>query len=185
MNLDDISGRLMAGEQILWSGRPQQGLFFTPRDALLIPFSIFWGGFAIFWEYSVLSIGARSSHARPPLFFALWGVPFILIGLFLIFGRFLLDAYLRSRITYALTNRRVLIARAGPFQKFYALNLDRLPGLALSGSGTIIFGGADPFVTRRGFSGWIPSLSPIPQFLAIENAGGVFNQIQQLIQTKA
>jgi len=184
LNLDDISGRLLAGEQVVWSGRPRQGLFFTPRDVLLVPFSILWGGFAIFWEYSVLSIGAKV-HSRPPLFFALWGVPFVLAGLFLIFGRFLLDAYVRKETIYALTNRRILISRSGPFQKFYTLSLDRLPGLTLSGSGTIIFGEADTLLTRRGFTGWIPSLSPTPQFLAIENADGVFNQIQQLIQAKA
>ncbi len=75
--LAGLAGRLLNGEKIVWWGRPAQGLLLTSRDWMLIPFSLLWGGFAIFWEASVLSTDG-------PVFFKLWGVPFVLIGLYLL-----------------------------------------------------------------------------------------------------
>jgi hypothetical protein len=168
--------RLLEGEKVLWSGHPGQGLLLTGRDIFLIPFSLLWGGFAIFWEFSVMSLPT-------PDFFRLWGVPFVLIGLYLIIGRFVIDAWLRSNTMYAVTNQRILIARSGPFAKFTAISLHRLPDLQLTegknGRGTIHFGQAAPYWGRNGFAIWTPALDPIPQFLAIENAESVFDQIQR------
>ena len=94
---EQITKRLLPNEKVVWWGQPVQGLMLTRRDGILIPFSLLWGGFAIFWETSVLRSGA-------PFPFALFGVPFVLIGLFLIVGRFLFDSWLRRRMSYALTD---------------------------------------------------------------------------------
>jgi hypothetical protein len=174
MSTNDLAERLLKGESILWSGTPVQGLRLTARDGLLIPFSLLWGGFVIFWEMSVLKTSA-------PSFMALWGVPFVLVGLYLIVGRFLLDAWIRSGMDYAVTNRRILILRSGPFGKFIAVGLDRLPDASLSedrnGRGTIRFG-QQPAFGRNGFAAWTPSLDPTPQFIGIENARTVFDLIE-------
>src|SRR5438046_585524 len=63
-----IQGQLASGERLLWSGRPVEGIVFRPSDAFMIPFSLMWGGFALFWEYSVISTD------KAPLFFMLWGL---------------------------------------------------------------------------------------------------------------
>jgi hypothetical protein len=174
----DIGERLLQGEKILWSGTPAQGLLLTSRDAFLIPFSLLWGGFMVFWE-------TMAATQNAPGFFVLWGVPFVLIGLYLIFGRFLVDIWIRRGMQYALTDKRILISRGGPFSKFTALNLDRLPDASISesdnGRGTIRFG--EPALSwgrRNNISSWTPSLDPTPQFLEIENARSVFDQIQQI-----
>ena len=46
---DAFRGRLLAGERVMWSGRPARGVMFTARDIFLVPFSVVWVGFAIFW----------------------------------------------------------------------------------------------------------------------------------------
>lgn len=40
---------------------------------------------------------------------ALWGIPFALVGVYLIIGPFFADAYLRARARYAVTDQRALI----------------------------------------------------------------------------
>ena len=80
-------------------------------------------------------------NANSPTFMKLWGVPFMLIGLYLFAGRFVVDAWARRGITYAVTDKRVLILRAPPFAKFTAMTFDQLPPLNLhergDGRGTI------------------------------------------------
>jgi hypothetical protein len=167
---------LQPGEGLLWWGRPRQGFMLTARDVLLVPFSLAWGGFAIFWETLVVS------GDDPSVLFALWGVPFVLIGLYMIAGRFFHDAWKRSRTIYGLTAQRALILRG---DRFSALPLAdagkiRLQGGADGGRGTIVFG-ADPPLTelgiRHNLTGWTPSDAG-PTFLGIEGAQRVFNLIQ-------
>jgi hypothetical protein len=191
MQIDELNSRLLPGERILWSGQPKQGLLFTSRDILLIPFSLVWGGFAIFWEASVLTLltktHAGAARNPAPIFFPVFGAVFVCIGLFMIFGRFFVDMMIRSRTVYAATNQRILILRSGPANAFITLNLNRLPGLTLcderASRGTISFGDVSASYTRMKSFSWIPSLSPTPRFLAIEDARSVFNQIQKLAQT--
>lgn len=172
-----FADRLLPGERLLWTGRPAQGIVFTGQDLYLIPFSLLWGGFAIFWEAGVLSMG------RAPGFFALWGIPFVLVGLYLIVGRFFVDAWIRRGMRYALTDQRILIARTAPSPGFTALSLARLPDARLSqsasGRGTIRFGQAATPWGNRSFGIWSPALDPTPQFIGIEDAKGVFDQVQR------
>jgi hypothetical protein len=173
----DRGDYLTAGEKVVWSGRPAQGLLLTSRDWGLIPFSLFVCGFAIFWESMVLS------QPNAPIFMKFFGAPFILFGLYAVAGRFLLDAWVREGIQYAVTNKRVLMIRSWPFARFTALSLGRLPETSLvegaNGRGTILFGQPIPYYWRgSGISGWTPSLDPTPAFIAIENARSVFDQIQ-------
>jgi len=171
-------GELLSGERILWSGQPQQGLLLTSMDVFLIPFSLFWAGFAIFWEMTVL-------QSKAPPSFALFGIPFILIGIYVAAGRFFVDAWMRRNTHYALTNRRILIVRRSLSPSFTSLYLNQLPQSDLiergSGRGTIRFGPPQMIYwgPRVSFGAWVPSLDPTPQFLGIEDARRVYDQIQR------
>jgi hypothetical protein len=89
-------------ETFVWAGRPKQGILFRTSDFLMIPFSLLWGGFALFWEASAYAMGA-------PFFFLMFGSVFVVVGLYMIFGRFIADAVQRSRTTYGLTKDRAVI----------------------------------------------------------------------------
>src|SRR5690242_910458 len=100
---------LLRGERVLWTGQPDAGRIFSSYDVFAIPFSLLWGGFAFFWEASVLGMGVfgSSGGGGPVLsFFALWGIPFVLIGLYMIVGRFFYKAWARKRTWYAVTSTR-------------------------------------------------------------------------------
>jgi len=107
----DLSIRevLDPGERLLWSGRPQQGLLLRSSDWLYIPLSLLWCGFAVAWEALQVLTGGS-------LFFVLWGIPFVLAGLYLVVGRFFADARRRKKTYYAVTERRILIV-PGPARR--------------------------------------------------------------------
>jgi hypothetical protein len=111
---------LTSGENLCWAGMPSANVIFHSDDWHAIPFSLLWGGFAIFWETDVLGYWGNGAHATNPLslFFTVWGVPFVAIGQYLIWGRFFVDGWPKRRTYYAVTNRRVLVLHiAGRGQK--------------------------------------------------------------------
>lgn len=173
-----IKTHLSTNEQILWSGQPRQGVIIRGADAFLIPFSLLWGSFVIYWEFLAIESDA-------PLIFVLFGVPFVLIGIYLMVGRFIVEAKQRAHTYYAVTNVRILIVSGVWSQKVKSLNLRTLPTLSLcqakQGEGTISFGGAMPFAEMfAGFAG-LPGMDLYlgACFEKITNAKNVFEIIGQ------
>ena len=80
-----ISRELDAGESLLWSGQPRKGIVFRGSDIFMIPFSIMWGGFAIFFAASVL-FPTRDDAGSPVFVGVPFAIPFVLIGLYMMFG---------------------------------------------------------------------------------------------------
>ena len=137
MNYDielDLQLTLSRNEKLLWAGRPKPGIVLRSSDLYLIPFSLLWFGFAIFWEYNVLKMGIS--------FFALFGVPFILIGLYISVGRFFIDALKRKNTTYGITDNRVIIKSGLISKEINSLNIRTISDITFKeksdGSGTII-----------------------------------------------
>ncbi len=123
---------LIPGENILWKGKPEKGAIFTRQDIIMIPFSIFWCGFAFFWFFGALEAGG---------FFALFGIPFILVGLYLVAGRFFITAHLRKNTAYVITNKKIIRKKG---KKIDMIEIATLPPmhteLHQNGCGTITFG---------------------------------------------
>ena len=121
------------GEHLLWEGRPNTGLRFKPSDIFITIFGCFFGGFALFWIIMASAIGGDAPGGIGYLF-PLFGLPFLLIGGYLAFGRFFWDSYARSKTVYALTTKRGIIARQtfGRSLKSYPIqkrtDIEYLPG---------------------------------------------------------
>ena len=85
----ELRYHLDTNDKLIWAGQPQRGVVFRNVDIFLIPFSIMWCGFAIFWLIGAISM-------KVPLFFCLFGVPFVIIGLVFVFGRFIIGSWLKT-----------------------------------------------------------------------------------------
>ena len=136
---------LQQGERILWSGQPETSAIFTSADFYLVPFSILWGGFAIFWEAMVINtIGKTTCGRNAGVGGALFGIPFVFMGLYFIFGRFIWKNYKKRRTYYAVTDKRVIVLTMLMNKNIQADFIDRIPTINLStrpdGIGTITFG---------------------------------------------
>ncbi|MCK7558453.1 PH domain-containing protein [Chitinophaga sedimenti] len=136
----ELRPNLSTGEKLVWTGKPKQGILLRKSDIFLIPFSLFWAGFAIFWQFGV-------SELQPPFIFKLWGLPFVCIGLYITVGRFFLDAKKRANTTYGITNDRIII-KSGIFSReIKSLNIRTLSDISFSqkadNSGTIVLGTVD------------------------------------------
>lgn len=179
-----IGGYVRAGEKLLWRGRPQQGLRFYGRDLFAVPFSLVWGGMALSFLFFD---GAPMGEA--PLPFRVIPLIFGVLAVYITVGRFIHDAWVRSNIDYALTDRRILILRRGFGEDLTALDIGRLEVVRLKGSGDrgdIVFGQEAGFFGfggrsfRNSFSLWVPSLSETPAFLGVDGARRLFDQIEGL-----
>jgi hypothetical protein len=147
-----LQSELLSGESVLWAGRPNPDVIFHSDDWYMIPFSLLWGGFAIFWEAGVLGYWGHNSKGAPSMFMVIWGIPFVVIGQYFIWGRFFYDAWIKRRTYYAITNRRVLILQEGWKRKTNSTYLDSIPTIEREGSatGTLWFGAKYPMVAGRG-----------------------------------
>jgi hypothetical protein len=146
----EFQNDLIPAEKIYWSGQPDPSVVFSSSDFFMIPFSLMWGGFAIFWELSVLGLTHfnKNSHGVP-LFFVLWGIPFVGVGLYMIFGRFFFKVWKKKRTFYAVTNLRVLIVTEGFGRQVQAQFLNQIPvinkSIGRDGTGSLSFGSTSGF----------------------------------------
>jgi hypothetical protein len=170
-----VQPELMSGESILWAGQPQGSVIFHKEDSFLIPFSLLWGGFAIFGEASVAGLSRNHSNS-PASLFILWGIPFVVIGQYLIWGRFVYAGWLKRRTYYAVTNRRVLVIQNGWKRQIAAAYIDSLPSVikegGSSGIGILRFG-----PSRR----WNAlSVADQPTFVDINDVDTVYRLVSDL-----
>jgi hypothetical protein len=181
-----VQPELTPGESVLWAGRPNIGVLFHKEDLLLVPFSLLWGGFAIFWEGAVAGYwGTGTPAAGTWTFGILWGIPFVLVGQYLIWGRFVYSAWKKKRTHYAVTNRRVIVVQNGWRRLMASTYLDSLPVLIKEGSnkvGNLRFSPVQPIWSNR--SGWGPwdsmTIGNAPAFVDIEDVDSVYRLVSEL-----
>jgi len=176
-----LNSQLSPNENLLWSGQPRQGVLLRAADAYLIPFSLMWCGFAIFWESTVWISDA-------PIFFRLWGIPFVLVGLYMVIGRFIVDSLQRSKTFYGVTNERIIIVSGISGRNVKSLNLRTLTDITLNekpgGVGTITFGSAVSTSWQSNFPFSRRVEPDCPLFEGIPSAKNVYEIIRQAQKTQ-
>ncbi|MGN0517643.1 MAG: hypothetical protein ACI4II_02835 [Acutalibacteraceae bacterium] len=136
---------LSVDESVLWYGKPVKGKLLTKEDIVMIPFSIMWCSFAIFWAVGVLTIDS-------PLFFKIWGILFSLIGLYIAIGRFFYKSYILKRTSYVITNQRLIRLRNKRVDMLSGSEKsDMIITMNKDGSGTISFRNTSFFLRRHFF----------------------------------
>lgn len=166
-------------ERLLWAGKPKGGFQLNIMDAFLIPFSIFWCGFSFVWVF--LAIQAN-------FFFGLFGIPFIIVGIYMLIGRFIVDKRKRENTVYGLTEQRVLFKTGKSKVEVQSFQISTLPDADLietsDGLGTISFGLKNVFMSKSRSSNSDYGEKGPPALSQIPDARKVFNQIIQLKETK-
>lgn len=104
-------------ERLLWTGQPKRGFIFKNYDLFLVVFGVFWLAFSCFWTFQV------SKLAGAP---GLFGTPFILVGLYLVFGRFIFDISRRKNTLYGLTEKRIIIKSGKRSTRLTFLDIDSI-----------------------------------------------------------
>ncbi len=175
-----ISPYLLPSERVIWTGRPPTGILFRKSDALLVPLSLLWCGFAVFWEYMASQQGA-------PVFFLLFGGVFTLVGLYMVAGRFVYDMWVRGNTVYAVTEDRAMILGGLFTQTLKAFSLKNQQQISLErradGRGTILFGapaGIGIVVNNPSWPG-MARMAP-PMFEQIRNVDEVYQLIQSRVK---
>jgi hypothetical protein len=171
----ELAHYLESDERLVWSGKPKSGIIFRPFDVFLIPFSLLWCGFAIFWFVTA---------AQASFFFALFGIPFVIIGLLMVFGRFIIDSRQRKNTIYGLTSKRLII-RTGVFSaNVRSIDISSMSNLEMvekqDGSGTISWGITQPFSSAYSGMNWWPGVKMPPSIEMIPDVRMVFNKLRNL-----
>lgn len=168
-----LDSMLQSNETVLWEGMPEPGVHLSKEDAFLIPGSVFFFGFSVFWTALAASMGA-------PVFFYLWGSMFIIFGLYIMLGRFFHQAHKNRSTGYAVTNRRVFILQRHDVVTLPVNNLSLELHEHRSGLGTIFF--ETPLdIRRRG--GFYNGFSPTHGrrcFLHIRNPHEIYKIIDSM-----
>lgn len=168
----EIIDQIEGDERLLWADKPVRGIKFRFTDIFLTLFSIFWLGFAVFWTYMAM---------EGSVIFALFGIPFILVGVYLLIGRYFTDALSRKNTVYALTNKRI-IQKSGVLSKTYkSVYLNSIPGITYTeksdGSGDINFGYTIADFKDSDGGGKKNNAFPITKIEFIPNVRSVQNKI--------
>ena len=105
---EEFQADLLEGEEILWTGRPERSAVVAGADAAAIPITVWLGSSAIYAGVSLLHRLSAANSLGQLVTSLVGGIPFILMGLYLILGRFIYKAWRKTRTYYAVTNKRVL-----------------------------------------------------------------------------
>ncbi|MFY8112648.1 MAG: hypothetical protein ACOVOC_00450 [Rhabdaerophilum sp.] len=140
--------RELAGEPILWAGRPSAQAVFWKSTPILL-FGIPWLAFSLAWELIALGVFFNTGIGKVEgpggilaYVFPIFGLPFVAIGIGLV-GAPLWGARKAMRTVHVLTDRRLVTAVLGKTLSIKSIDPQRVYDVTRveksDGSGTITF----------------------------------------------
>jgi hypothetical protein len=167
-----IQRELARGERLLWSGRALRGLRIESESLTRSVFGVFFFGFSILWIHGAWTQSTSASSTQGQ-FFALFGVPFVLVGFYMFVGHFLWQALCRRYTEYAVTNRRVIVLSGVVNKTTRSIEYRKTPTRTLTerrdGSGTIKFGETKAVNAGEGVSYTATKIEAVPDVRSVYN----------------
>lgn len=110
----EVNPYLDVNEDVVWCDKPAKKFVFTSADIFTTLFGAVWLSFSVFWVFSAY----MSTESTDGTFniFPLFGIPFVVVGLYLLLFRHIVSFAKRKNMVYALTNKRALIVHTGKRQ---------------------------------------------------------------------
>ncbi len=178
----ELAPYLHPDEALLWTGQPYTTRKFRPNP-LVVVFMLFWFGFAVFWTVTASAAGG---------FFGLFGIPFLLIGGYMLYTLFIGQKKQLSATVYAVTDRRAIILytdRRGTgcteflFSRLSNITMDEVDGT----TGTIRFLPDTPYYdpaysSRRARRSVSSDYELRTAFLSIDRVQEVYRLISEQMQ---
>ena len=168
-----IRRHLDPSESLIWAGRPPAGVAFVGSDLFLVPFSLVWTGAVVVISGTAFRSGFPIAIIVPAFF--------LVIGLYLSFGRFAYEAHRRGRTRYGLTSKRIVIVSRHLGTRVKSIPLGSLPPVQLderaNGVGSITFGSPHPFLGPFANTGWCIGGGMPAMFFRVPHAKRVFDSI--------
>jgi hypothetical protein len=103
---EQLQRYLRPGEELLWYGRPDPSVLFTLSDFFFIPF-----GFV--WLAQTIRVEIQAFVMPDSALLCLVAFPFLALGLYLTFGRFVVKRRRKAETAYGITRDRAIIV-TGP-----------------------------------------------------------------------
>lgn len=128
------------GDIVLWKGRPEKGITVNSNELFMIPFGIFFTAFALFWAF-------MASRVFPIM--AVLSIPFILIGLYLVCGKFIINERMKDKTAYVITNKAIIRKRGNRVDVWYGSDLTNMK-VYTHKNGTTSFIFANSLINRGG-----------------------------------
>jgi hypothetical protein len=126
VSIAEAVSRELLGERVLWAASPDRWAF-AGRYWKTALFGVPFASFAIFWTYQASHVPAAKGIRGFAVFFPLWGLMFVLIGLSMLLSP-LWAAWMAGGVYYVVTERRAII-----FEKKFKLNIQSFSRAAVAG----------------------------------------------------
>jgi hypothetical protein len=179
---DAVAAVLGPDEKLLWGGRARQGFMLRSSDFFEIPFSLL--------ACTLFASGAVAA-SRIPGFRGLhpWLLPlFVLLSLYVLCARFVLDLWRRQHTFYVVTSKRVIILSGALSNRIRSFRVEGLTDVTLaerpSGCGTIMLARVPLWDRMHATRNWGVHDPDLPMLILDSDARHVYDLIQSAATSK-